>query len=111
MKNFIYEVDWNYEDNDGWNDLHQYIVVYDEDSELGKEIEHHVADEDDVKNLDVALKKAFGITDAEVVFYLGNCGATEEPTIGDVAKELKESAGIIVKKVYDKEYEWTNRGE
>lgn len=104
MKNHIYEVDWNYPDNDGWNDLHQYIVVYDEDSELGKKLEHHVEDEDDIKNLDEALKKAFGIRDEEVVFYYGD-HFEKEPTRKQIKEYLKDSADIIVKKFYDKDYE------
>ena len=107
MKNHIYEVDWNYEDNDGsWDDLHQYVVVYDSNTKLGEQIDHYLeTDEPDFINMDKVLKEAFGITDAEVVFYLGNYGGTEEPTIEDVAKDVKDSADIIIKKFYGKEYE------
>ena len=104
MRNHIYEVMWNYEDEQGWRDMCQYIVVFDNDSELGKIIDkaQFEGDEEWLGKLDEALLVAFGIKDNEVAFYLGE---TKEPTQEEMIKTVKADGDIVVKEVLGKYYE------
>ena len=105
MRNHIYEVMWNYEDGKetGWQDLHQYIVVYDSDSELGKVIDEEIMDNDEahIERVDEALLVAFDIRDEDVAFYLGE---TKEPTVEQMKEAVKSDGDIIITEVLGKYY-------
>lgn len=107
MRNHIYEVMWNYPDtvgSDEWRDLHQYIVVYDSNSELGKVIDEEIMDNDEahIKRLSNALMKSFAICDNEVAFYLGE---NNEPTEQEMIDAVKADGDIIITEILAKYYE------
>jgi len=107
MRNHIYEVDWNYPDQIGseWRDLHQYIVVYNSESELGKVIDKNLYEGDEMKyetELANALLVAFGIRSNEVAFYYET---SKEMTEDELKEAIKSDANIIITQVYAKYYE------
>lgn len=105
MRNHIYEVMWNYPDGKetGWRDLHQYIVVYNSNSELGKVIDEEIMDSDTAHfaRVDEALMKAFDIRDEDVAFYLGE---NHEPTEEEMIKAVEADGDIIITEVLGKYY-------
>lgn len=113
MRNHIYEVDWNYPDviesgDTTWRDLHQYIVVYDSNSELGKVIYEEIMDSDEAyfARVDEALMKSFGIKDEDVAFYYGT---TKEMTDDELIEAIKADGEIVITQIYNKFYEEDNQ--
>lgn len=83
--NSLYEIEYLYFDelserrSYGWRT--GYIVVYDTTTALGETLQHalNCANEDgDWKQFNELLKKHFGVTDDEVVFYFDRNGIEDE---------------------------------
>ena len=113
MRNHIYEVMWIYSDviesgDTTWQDLHQYIVVYDSNSELGKVIDEEIMDSDTAHfaRVDEALMKSFDIKDEDVVFYYGT---TKEMTDEKLIEAIKADGEIVITEILAKYYEEDNQ--
>ena len=102
MRNHIYEVMWNYPEEDEWRDLHQYVLIYDRNSDLGKRIEAiSFASNKEIENFDKYLYKLCGLRDEDICFYLN---ADKEPTENEMRAEALESADIVIKEILGKKY-------
>ena len=104
MRNHMWLVDWNYPDNEGWNDLTQYVVVYNPNSKLGEIIDKGAFKEEEerLKELNTELKKEFDIEDSDVAFYYM---AEKTPTKEELAGGVYADGDIVITEWHGRTYE------